>query len=125
MSRVLFLAYGVENCYIELLETYPCASKEALKSREQHFIRTHDCVNKNSAIIAEEDKETYMADYNSKYRASHKEYFAEYRVKNKDQIAEKNAKYHAAHCEERKIYNRKYRAWKSISKEFRSILMDF
>ena len=38
-----------ENCYIELVENYPCNSKIELCRREGEIIRTTNCVNKNIA----------------------------------------------------------------------------
>ena len=44
-SRHIF-DYGVENAYIELLENYPCNSKEELHKREGEHIRMmENCVN--------------------------------------------------------------------------------
>ena len=34
------------NYQIELLETFPCNSKDELNAREGHYIRTIECVNK-------------------------------------------------------------------------------
>ena len=45
-SFELFDEYGVENCSIVLLETYPCSSKDEKNAREAHYIKTLDCVNK-------------------------------------------------------------------------------
>lgn len=44
-SRHIF-DYGVENAYIELLENYPCNSKEELHKREGEHIRMmENCIN--------------------------------------------------------------------------------
>ena len=48
-SIVLFDEYGIENCKIELLENYPCDSKEDLRSREGYYQEKHNCVNKQLA----------------------------------------------------------------------------
>lgn len=45
-SHLLFNKYGVENCEIELVETYPCNNVEELTAREGHYIRNNKCVNK-------------------------------------------------------------------------------
>ena len=37
-SSVLFDKYGVESCRIELLELYPCESREELKRRAGYWI---------------------------------------------------------------------------------------
>jgi hypothetical protein len=42
----IFDEYGIENCKIELVELYPCNSKEELEAREGYYIRNNDCVNK-------------------------------------------------------------------------------
>ena len=39
----------IGDAYIELLELFPCNSKEELNRREGHFQRSMDCVNKNIA----------------------------------------------------------------------------
>ena len=45
-SFALFDVFGVENCKIELVETFACNTKEELLSREGHYIKNTDCVNK-------------------------------------------------------------------------------
>ena len=45
------------NYQIELLETFPCNSRDELNSREGHYIRTIDCVNKQ--LAGRTDKEWY------------------------------------------------------------------
>jgi hypothetical protein len=38
------------DAYIELLEAFPCNNIEQLLSRENHYIRSMNCINKNIAI---------------------------------------------------------------------------
>jgi predicted RNA-binding Zn-ribbon protein involved in translation (DUF1610 family) len=45
----LFDKYGVENCKIELIEDYPCETKEQLLKREGYHIQTTCCVNRRIA----------------------------------------------------------------------------
>ena len=40
----LFDKYGLENCYIFLIEEYPCNTKDELRAREGHFIITTPCM---------------------------------------------------------------------------------
>ena len=40
---------GLDKCYIELIETYPCKSKEELRAREGHYIREKDTLNQKVA----------------------------------------------------------------------------
>ena len=44
-ATVLFDKYGVENCNIELIETFPCKSKKELDNKEGEWIRKLTCVN--------------------------------------------------------------------------------
>ena len=37
---------GIENFYIELIENYPCESKDQLRAREGHYIREMATLNK-------------------------------------------------------------------------------
>ncbi len=45
-SFTMFDKYGIDNCNIVLLEDFPCSSRDALTSRESHYIRTLKCINK-------------------------------------------------------------------------------
>jgi hypothetical protein len=78
-----------KDAYIELIEAYPCNSKEELNRREGELIRFHKglCVNIRSRY---EDNEEYVKD-------------------NKDKIYERNRKYAEKNKEEISAYNKKYR----------------
>ena len=45
----IFDEYGIDNCKIELIESFPCANKEELEAREGYHQLKTDCVNKNIA----------------------------------------------------------------------------
>ena len=62
--------------YIELVEDFPCERKEQLNSREAHFIRTMNCINKVIPFLTDEEK---------------KQYKAIYRQENKEEIKKKQA----------------------------------
>jgi len=88
-SYELFEKYGIENCKIELLEIFPCNSKDELTKKEGDHIRALNCVNKKIAgrTIKEyydENKDTIL------------EYGKIYYDENKDTI-----------LEQQKIYNHK------------------
>ena len=72
-SRELF-EYG--EVKIELIETFPCVTKEELTAREGYYIRTLDCVNK---CIPGRTKE--------EWNEEHKEYSKSYREQTKGQKA--------------------------------------
>jgi ribosome-interacting GTPase 1 len=42
----IFDEYGIENCQIVLIETFPCSSRDELNARESYYIRSLNCVNK-------------------------------------------------------------------------------
>ena len=44
--NIIFDRYGIENCKIELLQDFPCQSRNELLRQEGEHIRNNDCVNK-------------------------------------------------------------------------------
>jgi hypothetical protein len=76
-----------DDAYIELLENFPCNSKEELNKREGECIRTNECVNKR---IEGRTKKEYYEDNKEKIAEKKKEY----RENNKDQILEKAKEYY-------------------------------
>jgi hypothetical protein len=75
-SYDLFEKYGIDNCQILLIESFPCLTKDELRAREGHHIRTLKCVNKNIA------------------GRSYKEYQNLYYENNSDKIKEKQKLYY-------------------------------
>jgi hypothetical protein len=53
----LFDEFGFENCKIELVELYPCNSKNELEQREGYYIQNNTCSNKNITGRTNEKKE--------------------------------------------------------------------
>lgn len=54
---------GIENFYIELVENYPCSSKEELNAREGYFIRQYDAVKTGyNKLVAGRSKSVYRID---------------------------------------------------------------
>jgi hypothetical protein len=78
--------YG--DAYIELLEDYPCCSKNDLNKREGQLIRQYknECVNKN---IAGRTKTEYKKQYDDNNKDNKKQY---YEI-NKEEIKEKSRLY--------------------------------
>ena len=97
-SFTLFDKYGVANCKIELVETYPCECVDELTKREGYWIRLDETsINKK---IAGRTKQEYQLEtvgikkeYDKKYRLEHKENIEQYRkdyaTKNKEIIKAK------------------------------------
>jgi hypothetical protein len=64
-----------DDCYIELVENYPCDNKYELERREGEIIRAHD--NAINKIIARRTKEEYYADNLEKIKQRSKQYYAD------------------------------------------------
>ena len=73
----------MENCKIELLENYPCSSKNELLKREGHYIQSTDCLNKQ---VAGRTREQWFEQNRDKYLQTKKEYYQQ----RKDDIREKS-----------------------------------
>jgi hypothetical protein len=74
-SSKLILQYA--DAYIELIENFPCNSKEELNKKEGEHIRTNNCVNKNMAGRTIEE-------YNEKFKKFQKKYREENQNKEKE-----------------------------------------
>lgn len=120
------------SAYIELIESFPCNSKEELVKREGEVIRSMNCVNK---IVAgrsrcewkEENKQhlqeysknyetenkQHLQEYRKAYTETHKqdkaEYDKQYRENNKDIIREKRKQYYQQNREKLLDYQRRRR----------------
>ena len=72
-----------DDCYIELLQEYPCRNKHQLNKKEGEYIRKMKCVNKHIAgrTIVE-------------YYQDNKEQKKQYRQDNKEQISEQKRQYY-------------------------------
>ena len=89
------------ECYIELVELYPCNSKNELCRREGEIIRTTNCVNKRIAGRTEEQRIEYHKKYNLENKtklltASKKHYnenLQKYKDNNKKWRESNNEKY--------------------------------
>jgi hypothetical protein len=77
-----------DDAYIELLENYPCNSKEELLMREGQLIRQYkdDIVNKNRPNLTHIEYNEYHKQYNQE----HSEIYKKYRDDNKEQFKKYN-----------------------------------
>jgi len=101
-SKLLFDKYGLENCFIELVEEYPCETKQQLNRKEGEYIRNHKCVNKN--IAGRTHKEWY--DDNSDKK---KEYNKQRNIDNRDKIKELNKQNYVKNRNKILEYQKEYR----------------
>ena len=75
-----------DDCYIELIENYPCENKEQLTKKEGEYIRNMKCVNK---FIAGRTQKEYRKDNKEKIKEKAKEYHEENKEKIKKYREEK------------------------------------
>ena len=73
-SFTLFEKFGIENCYIELIELFPCNCNDELRKKEREHIEKIECVNIVKRVIVTKEE---FVEHKKKYRDIHKEYFAE------------------------------------------------
>jgi hypothetical protein len=81
MSYELFDEYGVDNCFIVLLENFPCISKDEKNAKEAHWIRTVDCVNKK---MPGRTRRQYYDENIEHFREKGREYSKAYFEKHKE-----------------------------------------
>lgn len=80
-----------DDCYIELIELYPCNNKMELRKREGEIIRDRECINKRIAGRNKKDwyndnKERLLnkqKEWRKKNKKHTKKYYKEYYQKNK------------------------------------------
>jgi len=90
-SRIIFDKYGVKNCKIELVELFPCNSKEELNAREGFYIRNNTCVNR--CIAGRTKKE-----YHEEHKEHINEYQKNYKIANREILNEKAKKQIVCEC---------------------------
>ncbi len=86
-SFTLFDEYGLDDCFIELLEAKACNSKDEMHQIEGKYIRSMVCVNKN---VPGRTKTEYYQDHRDEIIKNSKEYYEE----NKDKINEYKKEYY-------------------------------
>ena len=82
-SVELFEEYGLENCFIRLMEEYPCSNRKELNQREGFFINTMDCINKK---VAGRSKEEYKDENKEWYKEYYRNYYAKNKQKQQQQL---------------------------------------
>jgi hypothetical protein len=106
-SFKLFDLYGLENCFIELIEAKECNSKDELKQIEGKYIRELVCVNKR---VEGRTKKEYYED-NKDVILTH---IKNYKEANKEKILENKNKKHICECGGIYTHQHKSRHLKSI-----------
>ena len=121
----IFEKYGFYNCQIVLLENVNATNYNDLVSREAHYIRSLECVNK--VIPMRTDKEYYddnikyykqyykdNKDKIKQYYEDNKDKLIEYREANKEKIKEYQKQIFICVCGSKCIIGKKQRHLKTI-----------
>jgi exonuclease VII large subunit len=107
----------VGDSYIELIENYPCGSKEELNRREGEIMRTMECINiqiagRSNKQYRENNKEK-ITEKMKEYRENNKEKIAylkqQYRENNKEKITEQRKEYRENNKEKIAYLKQQYR----------------
>ena len=107
MAYDLFDEYGIENCSIVLIESFQCNSKDELRAREGHHIKSNECVNK---YIAGRSQKQWIEDNIDHYKERHRRYYED----NKEELLVYKKQWHEANKEE---ILRKKREWREAHKD--------
>ncbi len=112
----IFEEYGLENCFIELIEAKECKSKDELSQLEGKHIRELICVNRKiegrTYKNYYEEKKEQILEQNKKYRKDNKQRISEqskiYRQDNKEKLSEKKKEYYEENKEIISEYQKQY-----------------
>ena len=116
-SYLLFEEYGLQNCFIELIEAKECNSKDELHQLEGKYIRELECVNKRIAGRNKkehyEDNREQLLEITKQYYKDNKEKISEYKkhynIENKEQVSEQRKQYYEDTREQQIEQSRQYR----------------
>ena len=106
-AYTMFDEYGLDNCFIELLEAKVCSSKDELKQLEGKYIRSLRCVNK---VIPDRQRLEYRNDT----KETTKEYNRQYHDLHKDTINQRKNEKNDCECGGKYIRAAKAQHFKTI-----------
>ena len=105
-SFYLFDEMCIDNCKIELIESFPCNNKEELLKREGFHIQKNECVNR---CIAGRTPKEYKEYYNPMNTEKIKEGLHNWYEKNKEKVKQYNETNRDKIKEYQKEYSQTYR----------------
>ena len=120
---------GWDNVKIELIESYPCDSKQELNKKEEYYINQSildpKCLNTISAYLTEEQQKERIDTYQSQYRIDNAEkrrdYSKQYALEHPDQVKDTKKKYREENKENIAEYWREYRSKEENKEKLRKI----
>ena len=111
-SFSIFEKYGVEACHIELVELFPCETKEQLIAKEGFYIRNNPCVNKRiegrTALEYRQDNAEHMKQYYKNNLEVITKQRRQFYQDNKEQIAEQQKQYYKNNADQIKENKKQY-----------------
>lgn len=103
---------GWENVRLDIVEEYPCNTREELHQKEDECIKEslHDmyCLNYKRAAVSKEEHKENMTNYYLANRKQIIEQHREYLQANKDKVDAYQANYRKENAEERREYSKQY-----------------
>jgi hypothetical protein len=73
-SFTLFEKFGIENCFIELIELFPCSCNDELRKKEREHIEKQECCNKvKRVIITKKEEIERLKEYHKNHYKLHKD----------------------------------------------------
>ena len=120
-SFELFDEYGLENCFIELLEAKEFRSRDELRQLEGKYIRELECVNKKVAGRTKkeyyEDNKEEISEHKKQYSKDNKEKISKQQKetyeRTKDKILERLGKIYNCECGSNYTHGHKNRHFQS------------
>lgn len=95
---------GWENVTIELVEYYPCDTKDHLDKKEDDYLKQHIedpmCLNRHRSYVSEEEDKQKKKQYYEEHKEDLLEYQRKYKEENRDYILHRSAHYRLTHADE-------------------------
>jgi hypothetical protein len=88
-SFTLFDKYGIEECFIELLELFPCSCNEELRKKEREWFEKINCVNIVSPFTSKEEFLQKNIEWTKNNPEKRKEIQKKYHEEHREEICEK------------------------------------
>jgi len=91
---------------IELLEYFPCKTKQELLNKEREYIENNKCINKNKPITTHQEKLNQKKEWQTINKNKLQEKRKVYRDKNRNKISETTKNYYEANKAKWNNYNK-------------------
>ena len=95
--------------FIELIELFPCNSKDELFVRERYYYDNNVCINNYKPHTTKDEKKEQCKIYNLEHKDEIKEQCKIYKLEHKDEIKEQRREYDKKYNNDHKEQQRKYR----------------